>query len=703
MNAGVPTWNDAKFEMSKPYTPLIKHGGFNPNPVAGNIPYFANSVANPDCVGSAIWTEWWDEQHDRCLNGYVTGNQYIPGRYYYYMNFNSLFGVMDSNNLPFYCDFDLEWYYTVEQIKKYHMKGMIGPKGRRKGLSEKACAVINHGLRYIHGYKAGVAAGRSDYLIGFRTKLEPNITTLKIPEMYLGTLVNDEKEIKIGYEIKMQNGEFTPDGHNGQVRFAVMNDSGTKLEGEYFHDMICEESGQFLRLKETINSVDPAMMMGAIRGGTFYVYGSAGNIMGGSKDFRELWYNAEAEGFVKMFVPGNRLYYPFIGGQGDNETVVNPLTGIELDPIKNLRHLEPYQRIGCEDIAQADIYIDNKTEHLRKQGNRRDLISHKKACPKTPEDAFESAGSNNFNNDKLYDQKNLIATIDKKFIPWILEFVMSDEADELGRKKMKYPLEVTMRPPVKGDKEHEYVYILKDGGMPIPEMDNLDIGGTDSYNQDKSNSSSSLGGIVVLRQGDRVPLTKGVLHGRRYPICYYNGRPPRKEQFFDIALKISVLYRLKSNMMLSAEYSLIIDHFMKYGGKRYVAPRPRSFDSPNSEADYKFGVKMNSFNKPLMVGLMQTDIEDNCDVNFSEPLVDNLIAYDELNIGDDWDLGDAYGYALMRCVDSRLSPRESKSDEKEIHYEDVYNQKTQTLERIETKARVLTAEDLFFLKMEGRL
>ena len=698
---GEKTWNGKPFEMGKSYTPLIKHAGFDPKPVSGKIPFFADSLKNPDCIGTPLFTEWWDEQNDRCLNGYITAGQYIPGRYYYYLNFNYMNSVICADGLPFYCDFDLDWFYTVEQIKKYQLKGLIEPKGRRKGATEKACAIIGHGLRYIPSYRAGVAAGIVDYIVGFRTKLEPNITTLKRPELYLGTLTNDDKELKIGYEIKHDSGEFTPDGYGGQVRFATMFDKATKLEGEYFHDVLLEESGQFPRVQEAINSIDPAMMMGAVRGGTFYVYGTAGNVMAGSKAFRELWYNAEKQGFVKLFIPGNRLYYPFIGGLGEREKVINPLTGIELDPIKNLRHLEPYQRIGCEDTEQAQVYIDDNLEHLRKNATRKEYIAYKKANPKTPEEAFESGGSNNFNNDKLYDQKNFIATNDKLYSEWVLE--IEKTKDKLGRTVNKQPLCVKARPAVDGDPEWMRVKILNNG-HPIKGVANLDVGGCDSYNQDQTNTSSSLGGLCVLRQGDKVPNIPGVLHGRRYPVCIYNGRPPRKEQFFDIALAVAVYYDLRHNMMLSAEYDLIIKYFEQQGGKRLIAPRPRSFDSPNTEAEYKWGVKMNSYNKPLMVGLMQTDIEDNCDVNYFEPLVDNLIAYDELNIGDDWDLGDAYGYALMRCVDMRISVRMEAQRDKtvDVQLQQRYDPNTGEVRmEVVTMKEDFTAEDVFFAKLDG--
>ena len=69
------------------YSPIIKHKGFNPNPISGRIPPFANALINPDVVGTPLYIEFWDEQIDRCQNGYLTGGMNIPGRYYFFLNF----------------------------------------------------------------------------------------------------------------------------------------------------------------------------------------------------------------------------------------------------------------------------------------------------------------------------------------------------------------------------------------------------------------------------------------------------------------------------------------------------------------------------------------------------------------------------------------------------------------------------------------
>ena len=76
------------------YTPLIKLKGFDPSPVAGKIPIWADSRSNPDVIGTSNYEEFWEEQYDRCINGYRTGGLDISGRYYFYLNFVIINGLV---------------------------------------------------------------------------------------------------------------------------------------------------------------------------------------------------------------------------------------------------------------------------------------------------------------------------------------------------------------------------------------------------------------------------------------------------------------------------------------------------------------------------------------------------------------------------------------------------------------------------------
>ena len=119
--------------FQKPYVPIVKKRGFDPAPMAGRIPIYADSKVNPKVVLTNAYKNFWDEQFDRCLNGYTTAGLFIPGRYYFYLNFVVLQGLYGPT-YPMYVDLDLEYFRLVEYVKKLHKMGIISPKARRKGI-----------------------------------------------------------------------------------------------------------------------------------------------------------------------------------------------------------------------------------------------------------------------------------------------------------------------------------------------------------------------------------------------------------------------------------------------------------------------------------------------------------------------------------------------------------------------------------------
>jgi hypothetical protein len=1003
--------------FQQPYVPIIKKRGFCPNPVAGNIPMFANGKLNPKVIGTRLYEEFWDEQFDRCINGYTTAGLFIPGRYYFYLNFQLLNGVLGPM-YPMYVDLDLEYFRLIDWVKERKKLGVVIPKARRKGLSEDASTVLGHGLRFIEGYRGAVTAGIETYTFGLKNKFGFAQSHF-IDEMRLNVLVDNDKSHNIGYERKDPIGGFVDDGYGGRISFETMYDKATKLEGEYFHDVICEESGHYKLLAEVVSSIKPALQFGDENIGTMYIYGcvcagtkvwdnagnliniedvnpkngilgfngtgiskekitywqppkekpcyrittfsgrvlecsedhpilwsnkgymrgphkskikatkfvetkdlkindqvaviesvplfgnnsvweprltgwligdgsygfdktprlsscdieinnvleknfdikvekshitkegkeyretrikgickelrthgiygqvklnkrlpinvhswnkndicellgglfdtdghvneygnnletitltasspnllfevklllqkigihsnisrikcnisddrkdkndcyrmnisgakdivkfsqeirfsinykqeklitisnrmpfrnkrvkkgvkglrferiiniefignrpvynltagttntyiangivthnTGGNILSNSKAFKEFWDQAENFGLERFWIPGNRKHYPFYGNH-INEYYTDKDTGEKIDAIPNLRHLEPHERIGCEDIEAAKIQILAKRVYLSKLPNKKRLKEHNQALPLTIEEAFTSGGSNNFDDEKLYAQLFNIEGNESNYIPVILDYVY--EIDEDGIKKRKIPLQVEHRPAKKNDPEGEIIWVYQ---YPRIDMKDLDIGGIDGYNQDQTQSGNSLGAMAVVRQGNKVNLINEGIHDGEYPVCLYYRRPKRKEIFFDTCLKISIWYNLVKNTMCSAEQDFVIDYFLKNGGSKYLSPRPKSFDSPNNEQSHNIGAKMTSHSKPMILGIVQSMILDYVQYWMFPLLIRDCLAYDEECIGTDWDSVDAIALAKMRIEDMKARPRKNNEE-----------------------------------------
>lgn len=637
------------------YVPIIKKRTFDPSPIAGNIPIYADSKTNPKCIGTNPYNEFWDEQFDRCINGYTTGGLFIPGRYYYYLNYVLLEGLKGPM-YPFFADLDLDYFLLVDYVKKNNKTGIIAPKARRKGLSEKGQSILGHGIRFIEGYRGGIAAGLERYQVGLRKKFD-NAQSSMIDELQLNILEDNDKTYRIGYQRKDPIVGFIDDGYGGHLTFETMYDKAEKMEGEYFHDIIFEESGQFPLLSAAFESIKPALMFGSQMLGTFYIYGTGGNILSTSKDFKKFWDSSDSLGLERFWVPGNRMHYPYLGNKISEYDTIN---GEKVDAIPNLRHLTKWQRIGCEDTEAAKKWILDKRKEYAKLPDKSNLKKHNQGFPLTIEEAFTSGGSNNFNDEKIYNALFEIESDDNNYRSVILEWVM--EPGEDGVKRRKVPLEVQTRPAKQNDPEGHIIWIYQE---PRKDMTDLDVAGIDSYNQDQTQSGLSLGAMDVVRQGNKVNLESEGIHRAEYIVCLYYQRPARKEMFYENCLKISVYYGLRRNVMCSAEQDFVIDYFVKNEGSRYLAKRPRTFDSPKSTQQHRFGAKMTGFSKPMILGLVQSWVEDYVQFCKFPPLLRDLLAYDEEYVGTDWDSVDALALAKMRMEDMKTKPRKSNDYEKD--------------------------------------
>jgi len=76
-----------------------------------------------------------------------------------------------------------------------------------------------------------------------------------------------------------------------------------------------------------------------------------------------------------------------------------------------------------------------------------------------------------------------------------------------------------------------------------------------------------------------------------------------------------------------------------------------------------------------MLSLLQSWVEDSADAIWFLAIINNLIAYDDQNIGTDYDNADAIGYGLMRIVDMKRDPREADKDMDSFDDLPVYEEK----------------------------
>lgn len=619
--------------------PIQKEKGFCPNPVVKyGIPDYADSYSNVSVVGTEAHRQWWIEQFDYCMNGYNTGGLWIPGRYYFFLNYCTVVTPGVGRHYPMFIDFQYEFFLLIEYCKKKG-KGLIVDKARRKGLSEcVANGVISHGIRFGDNYQAGIAAGLEKHSMGFYRKFARGDSVMP-PELRINYLHSTPPDIIAGYEEIKDTGGFVKTGSNNSLYVRTMFTNPSVFKGEALDDCVFEEAGEFNLLLKGYNATKHCFMVGDEMVGTPYIYGTGGNILSSSKDFVDIWYEADKLNLEKFWVRGTKMYFPCVAGYFKN--------GEKKEDIPYLKKLYPkeYMRIGMQDEMRAKELIMDKRKILLSKKDKQEYYDELQNCCLSVEESFLSSTSNHYDAELLTEAKLRLMHENSRYGMFVLEYVMDGNGLPIFPRKVKCRLAQTDKTKPGYDEPGICIKIRHDG-HPVNGFYDLDIGGIDGYDIDQSKVSKSLGSMVVRRRYGHEAIKGG-------PIALIYNRPKRKEMFYENCFKASIYWKLNENTLIDAGSPGIIDYYMKNGGEKYLSPRPRTFESPNSEQGHTYGMKFTTYNRPMLEGLMQAEIVDHIEDNPFPELIKDFSAYNSNDNDTDCDGHDAYLLTLAREKDMR--------------------------------------------------
>lgn len=633
-----------------PHAPYIKSKGFlgllMPIVIKG-IPHYADSINNPECIGTPEYEAFWNEELNKIINGFSIKDIWIPGRFYYYMNYKQM-STIRGVITPDMVDMHLELAYHIEYCLA-NGKNLLCAKGRRKGISEAASTmVIDYGWRFTEGFKAGVAAGNKTYVEDFVAKWRFSDSRLP-PELSTKKLVDNDDEIVAGYAIKNQHNAYEERGTFNTIYARTMHTNPNMFKGLYLNAVISEEVGEHENWIEFYGATKDCLMSGNKQVGIMVIFGTAGNLNKGSKDFKKIWQDPDTYNCVRFMIPADR-FYKYGGAKNENQRI--PVTS------EFYKKFKDWQLVGVEDREASLKDILERRERLLKQGNLKEYNEDLQNNPINETEMFRKTVVNNFDVNKLNQIQARIDSYEHpRYNKWKLEWVKDDKG------MIKIPLQV--KPVLLKDTENqdECIWIL-DGEMPRKNHSHLYTAGLDSYDQDTAKASKSLGAMSIRIRHNDIPNAR-----KSCPVAVISCRPRRKELFYELCLKAAVFYDLIGNVLVDVGAALIMQYFMENGGWKYLADRPRKFESENSEQTHEKGVRLTTFSRPRMVGLMQTDIIDNGD-NYEFPeLVNQLGNYDEIEVGSDNDLADAHGLSLMQDVSCDIKPRDNEANDIPDRYE----------------------------------
>ena len=586
--------------------------------------------------GTIAYDDYWDEQDNRCLNGFKP-NPYMPkitGEHYFYLNMCQIELLKKGASRktfdnPFYRELDRRLFDEISDAKK-NKYGLIVGKPRRVGLSWLGSATSAYELLFHRGNKIGVAAGQDDKAQDFYEKVKDILKNIR-PEYSSSILVKNSEEIKLGY-IERINKQNVEKGLLSQLFMKTMYAKPTGFEGKSLSLVIFEEAGLFEDIIAAYKSTEPCFKDGSIQFGTPIIYGTGGDITKGSKGYRELW-NAKRSVYnlKKVFISATDFY---------------PGDGIPDEKTKKSISFFDF-RTGRTNSEAAKAHI--LKERLEKEGSE-GYIKHIQSYPLKDTDIFIKNSGGLLNRKKLNAQmrnqdncpfERQIGRFDwqTKDAQTLKLVSIARDLKEIDKIHLKRGSKVIFVKDEELGMVHKLLDAIDHSKLPY----NPDIAGCDSYDEDDPGAHASLGATIWYR------CFYGINKPHDLPTAYLldRGTADSDDEFYSQSLRGCVYY----NVELLVEYTkiAIINYFKDCDARDYLKPRPDLTGMGySSKARNEFGLKMsNQHSWTLTLRLLKAEVNKNFNNYWFMEILEHLVEYGESNS----DLGSALGMVLVSKLD----------------------------------------------------
>ena len=228
--------------------------------------------------GTTDYNTYWEQETDRCLNGYIAPDgDYITGYHYFYLNYSPIMKLeevkyTDRNgnirtrrerilDFPRFWDYDYYYYNAIEEAEDQG-KHMSVLKSRQRGYSFKGASMLVRNYELIPGSKNFAVASEQKFLIGdgLLTKawqimdfIDKNTAWAK------QRLVSTRMERVSGYKITDEFGKQTEQGYMSSISGITLKNDPERIRGTRGKLVLWEEGGKFPGLLDAWRIEQPSV------------------------------------------------------------------------------------------------------------------------------------------------------------------------------------------------------------------------------------------------------------------------------------------------------------------------------------------------------------------------------------------------------------------------------------------------------------
>jgi len=375
--------------------------------------YFQENEYYTDLVEDTHdWNEFWDEEERRIMNGLWIDGFYIPGLYYFYLNYIRIYRKQDNTyEFPDVYDMDYHTFLCLEHAVLLKLDFAVIKK-RQSGFTLKFCVPLIRELFFSRGSPNYLATFEEAQVLKTWTEvIEPYREHLNTHTAWYREFTPSKPlNWRTAKQVISESGRNITVGRKNSLKGLILSKSPSKGVGGGAKWILGDEAGVNPVLSKFKGYIDSMMYYGNVKTGTIIFSGAVGELKhleGGLKDYVQY---PEKNGFYAVdniwdkdnefsgkkcgfFVPESWAYF-----------------GVDDDPTSEFYGQPFIDEHGNSFVERAEAYIRKKREGLiGENAKEADKFSISQA-PLTLAECFQYRGDNVFPTDLINPQ---IAKVEK--------------------------------------------------------------------------------------------------------------------------------------------------------------------------------------------------------------------------------------------------------------------------------------------------
>jgi hypothetical protein len=248
------------------------------------------------------WMEFWKEEERRILEGYWIDRFYVPGLYYFYLNYLPIYHKqLNRYEFPDVYDMDYHTFLCLEHAL-FLKKHFVVIKKRQAGFSLKFCVPLIRELFFGRGSPNYLATyEEAQVLKTWSEIIEPYREHINTHTAWYREF-NPSKPLnwRVAKQVTTEAGRNITVGRKNTLKGLILSKSASKGVGGSATFIFADEAGVNPVLSKFLGYIRPMLSYGNVTTGTLIVSGAVGELKHLEGGLKELIINPEKNGFYAV-------------------------------------------------------------------------------------------------------------------------------------------------------------------------------------------------------------------------------------------------------------------------------------------------------------------------------------------------------------------------------------------------------------------